>query len=211
MAHLDVQTVWSEIFFFFFHHLLLLPYSGLVLVSGKVFLPGGKENHQHLQAYTDLYQGILEKSMSFSFSEIMSNPQRTLKSVIWITCWWRSLTIDWQPYQSHKECGRGRSQGKRAFVRRKESGDCPSSGALPATLNLNHLPEPLELISISWTNGKRAPHLAPSYCCGFCFVLFWPTWRTDFNTLWTPTTWMSKICSSACNDSFSCHYQPPCK
>lgn len=46
---------------FLFHYLLPLPYSVLVLVSGKSFLPGGKESHQPLQAYTDLYQAILEK------------------------------------------------------------------------------------------------------------------------------------------------------
>lgn len=163
---------------------------------------------RQLQAYTDLYQGILEKTMSSSFPEIISNPQRTLKSAIWITCWWRNLTIWLTALPEYEECGKGRSQGKMAFIRRKENGGwvvkgrCPSSSALPVTLNLNHLQEPLELISIPWLNGKIAPHLAPSYCSVFLFCFFLPEWRTDFSTLWAPTTWMNKIYSAACNDFF---------
>lgn len=142
-AHPGARTVCSEICIFS-HHLLPLPYSVLVLVSGKIFLPGGKENHQQIQAYTDLYQGILEKTMSSSFPEIISNPQRTLKSALWVTCWWRNLTIWLTALPEYEECGKGRSQGKMAFIRRKENGGwvvkgrCPSSSALPVTLNLNH-------------------------------------------------------------------------
>lgn len=124
---------------FLFHHLILPPYSVLVLLSDKIFLPGRKAPvalnlHWPFPRHPKNKMSISQKSCQI--------PKGLLRVLLGSLADGEAWPYDWQ---SHKECGRGRSQGKEAFIRRKENGDWVVEGRCPpGSANSSHF-EPKSL------------------------------------------------------------------